>query len=126
MYGLNDLQGLILNLIYDRLAANSNAEFDKLKGKVEQEIIRYTNYTSAMISSSEYAEVKKQLERPYAWILEYYALALNPSLTELQVSRIHRNYREAIEMLETFPRYYEEEGNVDSSSTFDIAGVVGW
>lgn len=124
MYELVDLQGLILNLIYKELDSESKAEFNKIKDEVEQEIYRYTNYTVALISDPDYIEVKKQLKRPYAWILEYYALALNITLDELQKQRIHNNYKEAKEMLETFPKYYVQGEQEDSSNTFDIEGVV--
>jgi hypothetical protein len=124
MYELVDLQGLILNLIYKELDSDSKSEFNKIKDEVEQEIYRYTNYTVALITDPDYLEVKKQLKRPYAWILEYYALALNITLDELQKQRIHNNYKEAKEMLETFPKYYAQGEQEDSSNTFDIEGVV--
>lgn len=126
MYELTDLQGLILELIYNELAKTSNAKYDKLKDEVEQEIIRYTNYTVALISDSANVEVKSQLRRPYAWILEYYSLAMINNITELQEKRIFKNYKEALEMLGTFPRYYDEggEGGDDSASTFDMEHVA--
>jgi len=126
MYDLDNLEGLILSLIYSELESDTNDGYDKIKGQVEQEIIRYTNYSVALINNPDYAEVKSQLLRPYAWILEYYALALNPSLSDLQVNRIHKNYKEAKEMLESLPKYYDDGDDADSANTFDCDGVVEW
>lgn len=127
MYELIDLQGLILSLIYKELDKNDKAGYLLIKDQVEEEIIRYTSYTVTMIGDAKYLSIKNQLLRPFAWILEYYALALNPSLSDLQVNRIHTNYKEAKEMLETFPRFYEDdtEGSIVSGN-YPVKGVVEW
>lgn len=128
MYELTDLEGLILSVIYSDLLESSNAKYNQIKDEVEQEIVRNTNYTADLINDSANAEIKDQLRRPFAWILEYYALAMINDLSELQEKRIFKNYQEALEMLQTFPRYYDEytEGQENSSNTFDCNGVVSW
>jgi len=126
MYELTDLSGLILELIQTELAKSSNAKFNMLKDEVEQEITRHTNYTAELIADEKYADVKSQLRRPFAWILEYYTLAMINNITDLQKERIFKNYKQALDMLATYPRYYEtDEGTDDSSSTFDME-CVSW
>lgn len=126
MYELEDLKTLIATATYDFLEADDNAEYEVIKDNVETEINRYTNYTASLLSDEAYSKEKKLLMKPFAWILEYFCLSTVDRLTDLDEKRIFRNFKEATEILETFPSYIDPNGNGDFSSVYQINGTNPW
>jgi len=120
MFELIDLKGLILSIIYEELeesVGESATKYDELKDEVESLVTQYTNYTTEMIAGEDYSEIKNQLRRPFAWILEYYSLSHLNEPTDFQQKRILRNYDDALSMLSSFPSYNED---TDSPNSYNV------